>query len=267
MPSLSLRAVTFLAPNMFPVYQSIIDYVSNQLGITVSLSAGTSYAQIADADLSFVCGLPYVLRTSPRLTPPLLEAIAAPVLIGERYQGRPIYFSDVIVRQDSPYQSFGELRGCSWAYNEEESQSGYGITRYTLVKKGETAGYFGEVVKAGFHQTAIRMVADGLVDASAIDGQVLAFELRTYPELRRKLREIDSLGPSTIQPIAVSTRLPESLKRDIRAAVLESSKNPVVRGRLDGAFISHYEAVDDSSYDDIRQMLAACERANFLQLA
>ena len=79
-----------------------------------------------------MCSLPYVefeRRVSRRRVP-----IAAPVLRGERYGGRPIYFSDVIVHRDSPYRSFLDLRGRSWAYNEPLSQSGYGITRYHLLE-------------------------------------------------------------------------------------------------------------------------------------
>jgi phosphonate transport system substrate-binding protein len=38
---------------------------------------------------------------------------AAPVLAGDRYAGRPIYYSDVIVRHDSPISCLEELNGRS----------------------------------------------------------------------------------------------------------------------------------------------------------
>jgi len=41
--------------------------------------------------------------------------IAAPVLMGERYHDRPLYFSDVIVDRDSRFRSFLDLRGRSSA--------------------------------------------------------------------------------------------------------------------------------------------------------
>jgi hypothetical protein len=84
--------------------------------------------------------------------------VAAPVLQGARYGGLPIYFSDVIVHADSGISSFSELRGRTWAYNEPLSQSGYGVTRYHLLSIGETGGFFGEVIEAGFRDL-IRMVA------------------------------------------------------------------------------------------------------------
>jgi phosphonate transport system substrate-binding protein len=260
------RVVTFLAPDMFPVYEGTIAYVSRKLRYPMELVAGTHYGEIQDADFCFVCGLPYVLRTPPRMQTSLLTALVAPVLRGDRYRGRPIYFSDVIVHRNSPFHAFAELRGCSWAYNEPESQSGYGITRYWLALRGETNGYFGQVVKAGFHQRAIRMVAEGQVQASAIDSLVLAIELRDHPELVPQLRVIESLGPSTIQPFAATSRVPPSLRQDIQAVLTEMHQDRDAKALLERGFIDRFVAVQDQDYDDIRQMLGMCESAGFLVL-
>ena len=260
------KVISFLAPNMLPVYDAIIRYVSRKLNYELELAAGSSYEQLFQADFSFVCGLPYVLYTAPRREPSPITALVAPVLRGERYQNRPIYFSDVIVHRDSPFRSFSDLRGCSWAYNEPQSQSGYGITRYSLVKLGETHGYFKKVIEAGFHQTAIRMVDEGQVDASAIDSQVLAVELAHQPQLAQKLRVIDALGPSTIQPFVAASHVPQSLRDDVQAIFVEMHNKSSVATYLQQGHIDHFVPVQNSDYDDIRAMLAACEAANFLTL-
>jgi phosphonate transport system substrate-binding protein len=266
MPTRRLRAITFLAPNMRPVYEFIVGTIGQQLDLEAELITGTHYEQVFEADLAFICGLPYVLRTPPRLSPAPLAAIAAPVLKEDRYQNRPIYFSDVIVRHDSAFQSFEDLRGTRWAYNEPESQSGYGITRYHLARRGETSGYFGQTIKAGFHQRAIRLVCDGVADAAAIDSQVLAIELRDHPELSDQLRVIDALGPSTIQPITAATHLPSGLIADLQGVLAELHQQQRAAEWLDRGLIDHFAAVDDHDYDDIRMMLTACEQAGFLQL-
>ncbi len=192
--------------------------------------------------------------------------VAAPVLQGERYGGRPIYFSDVIVRRGSPYRSFLDLRGASWAYNEPLSQSGYGITRYHLVRLGETGGFFGEVVEAGFHSEAIRMVARGEVDGSAIDSQVLAIELRNHPELAEQIRVAEVLGPSPIQPVAVSRRVPHDLREAIGEILVAMADDLPVRERLSEALVERFVPVDAGLYDDIRMMADACEAAGFLEI-
>jgi phosphonate transport system substrate-binding protein len=131
---------------------------------------------------------------------------------------------------------------------------------------GETGKYFGRVVEAGFHQTAIRMVSRREVDAAAIDSQVLAVELRDHPHLENELRIIDSLGPSTIQPLAATSHLSASLRSDIQSVLAEMHWHEIARAQLDRGFIDRFVPAQDSDYDDIREMLEVCERANFLTL-
>src|SRR5207248_10541169 len=135
------------------------------------------------------------------------------------------------------------------------SQSGYGITRYRLLQMGETNGFFGKVVEAGFHQESIQMVCAGQVDASAIDSQVLAVALRDDPALAVQLKVIDTLGPSTIQPVVAATHLPPDLRAALRSALLSLAADPAARDRLAEAFIERFAPITDADYDDIREML------------
>jgi phosphonate transport system substrate-binding protein len=106
-----LRFVTFLAPNMAPVYRFLADRIGQRLGRRVELVVGSSFDQFeqGEADLGVICGLPYVWLAARQ--PPSVEPLAAPVLAGARYAGRPIYYSDVIVRHDSPITRLEELEG------------------------------------------------------------------------------------------------------------------------------------------------------------
>jgi phosphonate transport system substrate-binding protein len=256
---------------MYRVYSHIVSYVGQCIGRPASLVVGTSFAAFerGEIDAGFICSWPYVelTRCPDRGQRPVVDLLAAPVLQGARYADRPICFSDVIVHRDSAYQTFRDLRGRSWAYNDRDSHSGYNLTRYTLVCLGETRGFFGRVVEAGFHQHAIRMVASGAVDAAAIDSQVLAVELRDHPQLRNQVRAIDTLGPSTIQPVVVAGRLASPLKDALRAAFHTIGDDPTMRGALDAGFITRFDPIDDATYDDIRAMVAAAEAAGFRELA
>jgi phosphonate transport system substrate-binding protein len=211
-----------------------------------------------------ICGLPYVWLADRQPRP--VEPLAAPVLAGGRYGGRPVYYSDVIVARDSPISCLEELRGCSWAFNEPASHSGHTTTLYGLVRMGARPGFFARVVEAGFHQRAIRLVHAGAVDAAAIDSQVLAVELRDHPELAAGLRVVGSFGPSTIQPVVAASHLPGRLKDQVRGLLVTLGEDPTAQPVLDYGLIDRFTPVSDASYDDIRAMLATIEAAGWTSL-
>jgi phosphonate transport system substrate-binding protein len=261
-----LRFATFLAPNMAPVYRFLADRIGDRLGRPVELVVGRSFDQFehGEADLGVICGLPYVWLADRR--PPPVEALAAPVLVGARYAGRPVYYSDVIVRHDSPITCLEELEGRSWAYNEPASHSGHTVTLYTLVRMGARPGFLGPVVEAGYHQRAIRLVQAGTVDAAAIDSQVLAIELRDHPRLADQLRPIGAFGPSTIQPVVAARRLPDALKDQVQELLVALAGDPAARPVLDYGLIDRFTPIDGAAYDDLRAMLATIETAGWTSL-
>jgi phosphonate transport system substrate-binding protein len=261
-----LRFATFLAPNMLPVYRFLAKRIADRLGRPVELVVGTSFDQFEQGgvDLGVICGLPYVWLAARRPAP--VQPLAAPVLSGDRYGGRPVYYSDVIVRHDSTITRLEELRACSWAYNEPASHSGHTVTPYSLVRMGAQPGFFTRVVEAGYHQRAIRLVASGAVDAAAIDSQVLAVELRDHPQLADRLRVIGSFGPSTIQPVVAASRLPDQLKDRVRELLVELGDDPSAGPTLARGFVERFTAVDDAAYDDIRAMLATIQTAGWTSL-
>jgi phosphonate transport system substrate-binding protein len=202
-----LLFATYLAPNIRPLYE----FAAAACGAG-RLVDGVDWRELADGriDVAFVCGPPLIWLEGA------VEAIAAPVLTDPRFEDRPLYSSEVVVGACSVHHSLADLRGARWAYNEPSSWSGYWVT---LDRVGSW-DYFGEVVAAGSHQAALRMVADGDVDGSAIDAQVLTVELRDHPELAERVRVVETLGPAPIQPVVVRADLDAELKHAVRERLL-----------------------------------------------
>jgi phosphonate transport system substrate-binding protein len=205
--SRGLRFATYLAPCNRPLYE----FVAEACG-AAELIDGGDWQELAtgDIDAAFVCSPPLIWLGGA------VEAIAAPVLAGERFGGEPLYSSDVVVRSDAPFRSLADLRGARWAINESSSWSGYWVT----LQRVRSWSFFSEVVTAGFHQRALRMVAEREVDAAAIDCHVLAVESCADPDLAAQLRVVATLGPAPSQPVVVRSDLDPALKSELRRRLL-----------------------------------------------
>ena len=250
----------FLAPNMTSVYADVAARVGRALGAPARLIEGNSWERLRDGsvDVAFLCGLPYVRLCGEE--PGLLRPLAAPILNEARYQDRPVYFSDVIVRCDSPFRSFGDLRGHSWAYNEPGSFSGCLLVRHHLMQMGETEAFFGRLTFSGRHQESIRQVLTGGVDASAIDSHVLGVERLRNPDLAAEIRVLISLGPSTVPLVATTSRVPQAVHEGVRDALCALGGDPVSRDVLASGLIRRFTPIDDRAYDDIRQKMAVVDQ-------
>ena len=255
----SIRFATFLSPILYAAYEHIAWYVGETIGCATSLSVGQSFEELADGqvDVGFICGLPYVLMARQPSCP--VELLAAPVVRGERYRHKPIYFSDVIVRSDSLYASFDDLGGCVWAYNERESHSGCKLVCYSLLERGKGPDYFGKTVKSGSHLCSLEMVIEGKADAAAIDSHMLDVLCARDEKLTAKLRVIAVLGPSSIQPVVVAKRLDKELKHRMQEALVTMHLDARAASGLHKGLIERFAVVTDEQYDDIRGMLAQVE--------
>ena len=251
-----LHFANFLAANADKVYAAIAQAVGRQLKrpIRYTPAQSSNDFSLINPDVAFLCGLPYVLMRQQ--AQPLIELLAAPVLGSERYQNQSVYFSDVIVQRESSYQGFTDLAGCRWAFNEEISYSGYRTVAHFLQQHNLAWDFFGEMVKAGSHQNAIKMVQAGVVDAAAIDSQVLAVAKIQHTDLEATTRSITSIGPSPVPPVVVASHLSSKLKRELRQAFLELHLWNGMKSALHEGNIAHFSAVTDTHYDKIREVIA-----------
>jgi phosphonate transport system substrate-binding protein len=246
------------------ICRRITQHLANQLGICTEFVGDIPWQERerlldeGEIHVGWICGLPYVWKADRDPAP--VQLLAAPVMQHPRYQKRPIYFSDVVVRRDSQWHTFEDLRGASWAYNEPHSQSGYNVTRYHLATLGERSGYFGQVKAAGSHLRALEMVLTRRVDASAIDSTVLELELAQRPDLKEQVRVIETLGPSPIPPWVVTNSLAPDIRETVRRIFLQMHEDPEAQPVLAEGQIDRFVQVEDRDYDAIREMARKAEQ-------
>lgn len=255
-----LSLATCQAENTVAVSRELAGYLSERLEVSIRFREDVVWQDAYKAiragkiDIGWICGHPYV-QMIDQLSGPI-RLLAAPVMAGERYGGRPVYFSDVVVRRDRPFRSFADLEGASWAYNEPGSQSGYHVTRYQLARLQKRQGFFGHVIQAGSHRRSLSMVIDGEVDAAAIDSTVLEWETKRDPAITEAVQIIDALGPSPIPPLVISTHVPSTIVARIRQQLAAMHTTTAGQQVLNAGDLARFQLVDDSDYDEIRRMSA-----------
>jgi phosphonate transport system substrate-binding protein len=260
-------AAALVSERGVPVYQRLIGYLEGKLGRDLELVTGLGYDAISGMlndgaiDVAFIGVLPYVLlRDRPGMD---VELLAAPVMMGARYQDKPLYYADLIVHKDSDIRSIHELRGRTYVYNEETSHAGYSLPRARLLELGLTQGFFGKVLRSGSHEESIRMVADGRADASFVTSLVLEYELAHGAGAAERVRVIESLGPTRTPPVIARSSLPEGVRQALQRHLLAMHDDPEGRSILDQALIKRFVRVDDSNYDDVRARKSSADAAGF----
>lgn len=241
------------------IVSAVSAFLSEKLDIAVQAVEDIDWQerirQVADGriDVGWVCGSYYsrlVARDNPRV-----ELLVAPVMAQPRYQGQPVYYSDVVVRADSAFETFEDLRGARFAYNEPGSVSGYWTMRYHLSTLGEAGGFFGRISGSGGHVNSLGMILRGEIDTAAIDSTVLDVELEKNPDLAHRIRIVEVLGPTPIPPWVVRRALPEEQKQALRRALAGMPETEEGRMLLAGLHVLGFSAVSDSHYDQVRMMM------------
>ena len=255
-----------MAENGEPFCQDVAAYIHTRLGIETAYVNDIAWQERerlfdeGKIQILWLCGLPYVHKADLREND--MELLAVPVPAGSRYCGQPVYFSDVIVREESPFRSFKELRGAVWAYNEPRSHSGYNVVRAYLSGLGETRGLFGKVVESGAHALSLKMILSSQVDGAAIDSTVLEWAIGQSPEVSEQIRVIAIFGPSPIPPWVISRTVSVSLRSELRALLLSMHRDQRGRHILARANLDRFVEARDHDYDPIRIMARTAEQGS-----
>ena len=266
-----LRFLSYLSPGIpRAFFEALVEHVRQALGQRASLSVEPRISgpmrgaedpfSRGEADVGFMCA-PSLFWLLESADPPVALLPAAPVFRDDRAPGEPVYFSELVVRADSPAGSFLDLRDRSWAYNDPCSLSGYYNVLKRLAEMGNDEGFFGRTCCSGSHLNSVGMVVRGEVDAALIDSNVLRIELRSTPKRQKRLRVIETWGPFPIQPVVLRSGLHPELKNRLRAALLAIGEGAPAPPALAGFGLERFAPVTYEYYASEGAALRRCERA------
>lgn len=238
-----LRVVTYLSPSIPSAFYELVARELNaelrfEEAISGPLEGDDDPFSRGAADVGFICSPSFrFLNARARV----VDLLPLPVPSDARAAGRPVYYADIVVNAASPIVTFEGLRGARWAYNDRNSRSGWFSMLGRVAPEGAET-FFAELVHSGSHLRSLDLVTRSVVDAAAIDSNVLALHCGQHPELR----VIESWGPFPIQPAIVRASLPEAEKARVAATLLTIHERHA--GALERFGMRRFVAGDESHY-------------------
>jgi phosphonate transport system substrate-binding protein len=254
-----LRLLSYLAPS---IPRGLFELISRELGARLGVIATIDFETRVSgpypgadpfasdrADVAFACAPSYPLLK--RSGSPVVLLPAAPVFADPRAEGRPVYFSDVMVRAGHRARRFEELAGAVWSYNDRLSRSGWQRMLERLGEIGHAGGpetFFSALVESGSHLRSLELLAEGRADAAAIDSNTVWLARRHEPSISRKLRAIESWGPMPIQPVLLRGGLERELRDRLARALLDLHLEPGLAREMKEFGLRRFAPVDEASY-------------------
>lgn len=126
------------------------------------------------------------------------------------------YCSVILVHENSSIQSIQDLSEVRFAYNDNQSQSGF-HGPYAWAKHHDVA--FHPSLETGAHRMSVEAVANGDVDVAAIDAITWSF-IQRYDDVAKSLRVIATTPPMPSLPLICAKAFdPERIANAVETAI------------------------------------------------
>ena len=240
------------------LWRALLSAVTAQGGLNVEVIEHAPPAAIDDlwrrTDMAavFMCGLPYS-RADPKPT-----LIAAPVPAAAEFAGLPKYWSELVVRSDSPFYDLESTLGGTICLTAPNSQSGYAAAlQYLMAFDAARTAKAGGACSPLYREIAapavtplgaVTAVVSGAADVAPIDAYAYRLLQKYRGDLTSKLRTVALTARTPIPPLVASNEGATAL----RAAFTAAHRDPALKVLLAGLELSHFVTPDPRDYDALR---------------
>lgn len=226
-------------------------YLSNRLETPVRFVQRGSYREIVEQirtgkiDFAWLCGYPYVRFKRD------MKLLAVPL-----YHGNPLYQSYFIVpASDTTTTSLRDLRGKMFAYSDPDSNSGYLVPQYQLLRAGEDpTTFFSRSFFTWGHRKIIEAVGVGLAQGGAVDGYVWDTLALVRPELTAATRIVSRSPELGYPPFVARAGIADDVFRKMQQVLLTMVRDTEGARLLKTLNLDGFIAGSDQLFDGITIM-------------
>jgi phosphonate transport system substrate-binding protein len=233
----------------FRLYKTLVDRFAAALGAEPELLQPESYAAAnhllreGKLDVAFVCSGGYAAE------PDAMDVLAAPVM-----NGKAEYNALIVVAHDSPYKMFADLRGKSFLFVEEASNTG---TWYPCLRAKELGGspgsFFGWTKYTGAHDLSVLAVAGNLADGAGISSTVFESMLVREPGLKDRVRILERSPVFPSPPVVVRKSMGQAERAKLLDVLVKLPETPEGQDILNALGCDRFVPVRNEDYAGIKR--------------
>jgi phosphonate transport system substrate-binding protein len=229
--------------------QPLVDYLGKETGSRIDLVVPTNYAAVVEAiandrvDIAYLGGFTFVQASR--------RAGVIPLVQRERDQN---FHSVFITQTKSGIKSLVDLKGHSFAFGDVNSTSGHLMPAYYMRAENVDPDVIAKALYTGGHDATALAVANGKVDAGAMDELVFGNMMKSGKITAEQVRIFYTTPPFFDYVWVARKGLDPKLGESFAAALLKldasNADNKTLLDLLNG---TKYVRAEDSSYDKLRQ--------------
>ncbi len=233
-------------------WKAVFDWAVQRAGLDWEMVDVAPPAPIADLwvrdDLGAVmmCGLPYSQRT------PKPTLLAAPLPSPQRYAGRALYFTDLVVAAASPHQTLEDTFGGTVGYTLAESMSGGVALRAHLAPFRTEARprlYTRSVGNLIHARGVIEALVAGSIDVGPLDSYCHDLLKQYDPDFAAQVRTVASTSGMPIPPIVATAVVGDSQLARLRGAFRVAARAPELVEPMARLLLTGFAVPTPSDYD------------------
>jgi phosphonate transport system substrate-binding protein len=229
--------------------QPLVNYLEKETGSRVELVVPTNYAAVVEAignekvDIAYLGGFTFVQASQRAGVRPLVQR--------ERDQN---FHSVFITQPGSGIKALADLKGRSFAFGDVNSTSGHLMPAYYMRAAGIDPGALTKALYTGGHDATALAVANGKVDAGAMDELVFASMMKSGKITSSQVKVFYTTPAFFDYVWAARKGLDPKLSDGFAAAFLKlDASKPERKVLLDLLNATKYVRAEDASYDKLRQ--------------
>ena len=210
--------------------KKFVDYASKELGVQFKLFTAAEYSGIMNGLVAGQVQVGWLGASSYASVWQNCKCVE-PIAGAQDVSGGMGYNSVMIVKTDSPYQKFEDLKGKTVARNDANSTSGFTIPTYSWAQMGTPIDEYFNSPLSGGHQQTVTGVLNGTFDAgftwtTVNDGFGALRKMIDKGMLKRKdIRVIWTSPLIPTPPVVIMSSLPQAMKTDLIKLFLRLEEN------------------------------------------